>query len=47
MGFMREVLPEFMDSEGSEEKEEELKVVKTSMFGEAVVEVSRRHLCKL
>jgi len=47
IGFMREVLPEIIDIEGSEKKEEELKVVKTSMFGETVVEVSRRHLCKL
>jgi hypothetical protein len=39
MGFMREVLPEIMDSEGDGEKGEELKAVKTSMFGEAEVEV--------
>src|SRR5277367_1162676 len=44
MGFMREVLPEIMDSEGNEEKGEELKAVKTSMFGEAEVEVSHQFL---
>jgi homoserine O-acetyltransferase len=44
MGFMREVLPEIMDSEGDGEKGEELKAVKTSMFGEAEVEVSQLFL---
>jgi len=42
MGFMREVLPEIMDSQSVDEKREELKAVKTSMFGEAEVEV-RHH----
>ena len=39
MGFMREVLPEIMDVESSENGVGELKAVKTSMFGEAEVEV--------
>jgi len=44
MGFMREVLPEIMDSQAIDEKGEELKAVKTSMFGEAEVEVRNRFL---
>ena len=36
MGFMREALLEIMDL-----------VVRASIFGEAEVEVSRRHVCKL
>jgi homoserine O-acetyltransferase/O-succinyltransferase len=39
MRFMREVLPEIVDVEGSENGVGELKAVKTSMFGEAEVEV--------
>jgi homoserine O-acetyltransferase/O-succinyltransferase len=39
MGFMREVLPEIMDLEGNEDRTGELKAVKTSMFGEAEIEV--------
>lgn len=42
MGFMREVLPEIMDSHTIDEKGVELKAVKTSMFGEAEVEVRDR-----
>jgi homoserine O-acetyltransferase/O-succinyltransferase len=44
LGFMREVLPEIMDVEGMESgaggEGEELKAVKTSMFGEAEVEAN-------
>jgi len=40
MGFMREVLPEIMNVETAETDVGELKAVKTSMFGEAEVEVS-------
>ncbi len=39
MGFMREVLPEIMDAEASESGVGELKALKTSIFGEAEVEV--------
>ena len=40
MRFMREVLPEIMDVEGIDNGDgEELKALKTSMFGEAEVEV--------
>jgi homoserine O-acetyltransferase/O-succinyltransferase len=39
MGFMREVLPEIMSVESKVQDVGELKAVKTSMFGEAEVEV--------
>jgi homoserine O-acetyltransferase len=39
MRFMREVLPEIMSVESQVENVGELKAVKTSMFGEAEVEV--------
>jgi len=52
MGFMREVLPEIMNVETAETDIGELKAVKTSMFGEAEVEVppytlSFRYLLRL
>jgi homoserine O-acetyltransferase len=43
MGFMREVLPEIMSVESEVESVGELKAVKTSMFGEAEVEVPHHH----
>jgi hypothetical protein len=39
MGFMREMLPDIMNVESGENEIGELKAVKTSMFGEAEVEV--------
>jgi homoserine O-acetyltransferase len=39
LGFMREVIPEILDAEGVEGVEGGLKAVKSSVFGEAEVEV--------
>ena len=44
--FMREIIPEIMDVEGTAvETEEELKAAKSSLFGEAEVEVAIFWLC--
>lgn len=44
MGFMRQIIPEIMDVEGTTNGEDELRAVKSSLFGEAEVEVPRSRI---